>query len=140
MSSALRRVYGMQCVYPESRCDGHAEFTKNSRISPSVEFVRWPSSVLTSHCPTGPDLKAAYNRAAWSHMFKEIRVFVEDNSGVRHTTGSEASTIVQLQLKFAYWTPSLLAAASPAAQASWAALNEIEMIVSTVPMTKTLAK
>ena len=86
----------------------------------------------TTH--TGPDLKTAYNRAAYSHTWKQIRVYVEDDSGLRITDGADSMRLVQLRARFAYFDPTLLAAASAGAQASWTALDEAEINVSRMPL------
>ena len=70
-----------------------------------------------------PDLNAAYNRAAFSHSFKKVKVFIEDSSGTRYTTGANSELILTLKSFPAYYEPSVLAAQTAESQATWAALD-----------------
>ena len=62
-------------------------------------------------------------------MWKQIRVFIEDDSGLRITEGPDSVRLVQLRPRLAYFDSALLAAASSGAQAAWTALNEVEITV-----------
>jgi hypothetical protein len=106
-----------------------------SRRHDTPHSLTFATHHTTTHTHTsGPDLKTAYNRAAYSHTWKQIRVYVEDDSGLRITDGADSMRLVQLRARFAYFDPTLLAAASAGAQASWTALDEAEINVSRMPL------
>lgn len=85
------------------------------------------SPPLPSLAASRPDLVAAYNRAAFSHTFKKIRVIIEDANGVRITSGPDAELWIQLDTRFAYAIDQYKNAASAGAQAAWASLNHADL-------------
>jgi hypothetical protein len=58
-----------------------------------------PPSLATA--ATRPDLYRAYNPTALSHTWRPVKVFVEDDDGVRITAGASATLSVSIRLDFA---------------------------------------